>query len=116
MFSRHSNSQPVLLWNEELMGLQICRWRHVLLRLGDRIGEDARRHGHLAPYLAEAFQHAVAQLLLMGEDRDLMALNDWLEEEDALREMRIARAGTRCDHASFLSDDCSPLQLEALVA
>lgn len=62
-------------------GAEIRRWRRVVLHMTDRFSAAAVAQPHLSPYLMEAMGHALEQLLLFGRERDLIALDEWLNED-----------------------------------
>jgi hypothetical protein len=58
------------------------RWRSVILRLSENLIEAASRRNELSPILLGALHNALDQLLLHGQEGDLMALEEWLLVED----------------------------------
>jgi uncharacterized protein YigA (DUF484 family) len=58
------------------------RWRRAILQLSQTLSEAAEQRRDLEPFLAEAFDHALWKLLFYGSERDLMALERWLEHEN----------------------------------
>jgi len=61
------------------------RWRSVILRLSENLIDAATRRSELSPILLGALHNALDQLLLHGEEGDLMALEEWLLVEDGPR-------------------------------
>lgn len=57
------------------------RWRRALLRLSETFLDAAQERRDLSPILLSALQNALEQLLVHGEEADLMALEEWLEHE-----------------------------------
>lgn len=57
------------------------RWRHALLRLSETFLDAAEERRDLSPILLGALHNALEQLLIHGEEADLMALEDWLSHE-----------------------------------
>lgn len=57
------------------------RWRRALLRLSETFLDAAQERRDLSPILLSALQNALEQLLVHGEEADLMALEDWLGHE-----------------------------------
>ena len=57
------------------------RWRHALLRLSETFLDAAEERRNLSPILLGALHNALEQLLIHGEEADLMALEDWLSHE-----------------------------------
>lgn len=60
---------------------EAARWRRVVLRLSECFSNAAAGNPRLAPFLLEALGNALEQLLLFGRERDLLLLDEWLEEE-----------------------------------
>jgi hypothetical protein len=58
------------------------RWRCVILRLSENLLDAAAQRSELSPILLGALHNALDQLLLYGEEGDLMALEEWLVVED----------------------------------
>src|SRR5688500_15161474 len=65
--------------DEEQLAL---RWRRVILRLSENLLDAAAQRSELSPILLGALHNALDQLLLYGEEGDLMALEEWLIVED----------------------------------
>jgi len=57
------------------------RWRRALLRLSETFLYAAEERRDLSPILLGALHNALEQLLIHGEENDLMALEDWLSHE-----------------------------------
>ena len=110
--TQHTSPEWLQDYPEERIDPEVLRWRNVILRLNERIVEDARQYREWAPYLSEAFSHAVFRLL-MGDKNDLVALSDWLDEEVALDEMRSRRHD---DHLLTLYNRSPSLAVAALAA
>lgn len=60
------------------------RWRHALLRLSETFLDAAEERRDLSPILLGALHNALEQLLIHGEEADLMALEDWLGHEASI--------------------------------
>jgi hypothetical protein len=83
--------------------LQELRWRDAILRLSTTLLETAAQRRDLSPILLAAFHHALARLLIYGDEADLQALELWLaghgrgslagfgEADDADRRLGIDR-------------------------
>ena len=56
------------------------RWRRALLRLSENFMSAADERSDLSPILLGALHNALEQLLIYGEEGDLMALEEWLSE------------------------------------
>ena len=61
------------------------RCRRAVLRLNDQLAKAAAERSDFAPFLIEAMRNAMAELLEHGDERDLMLLEQWLDEENAPR-------------------------------
>ncbi|HEX8235007.1 MAG TPA: hypothetical protein VF600_03540 [Abditibacteriaceae bacterium] len=57
------------------------RWRRAILKLSETLLSAADEHRDLSPFLMEAMHYALENLLVYGDERDLMALEEWLTEE-----------------------------------
>jgi len=57
------------------------RWRRALLRLSENLMSAADERNDLSPILIGALHNALEQLLIYGEEGDLMALEEWLSVE-----------------------------------
>lgn len=57
------------------------RWRRALLRLSETFLDAAEERRDLSPILLGALHNALEQLLIHGEETDLMALEEWLSHE-----------------------------------
>src|SRR5690606_11763873 len=57
------------------------RWRRALLRLSETFLDAAEERRDLSPILLGALHDALEQLLIHGEETDLMALEEWLSHE-----------------------------------
>ncbi|MDF2441519.1 MAG: hypothetical protein JWN98_2503 [Abditibacteriota bacterium] len=62
------------------------RWRTAILKLSANFMEAADAHHDLSPVLMEALHNALENLLLLGDEGDLLALEEWLDLENAARE------------------------------
>ncbi len=56
------------------------RWRRAILRLSETFLSAADERSDLSPILLEAMHNALENLLVYGEEDDLMALEEWLVE------------------------------------
>lgn len=56
------------------------RWRRAILRLSETLLSAADERSDLSPILLEAMHNALENLLVYGEEDDLMALEEWLVE------------------------------------
>ncbi len=59
------------------------RWRRAILRLSETLLSAADERSDLSPILLEAMHNALENLLVYGEEHDLMALEEWLIEGDS---------------------------------
>jgi hypothetical protein len=57
------------------------RWRQALLRLSETFLDAAEERRDLSPILLGALHNALEQLLIHGNEDDLMALEEWLSHE-----------------------------------
>ena len=57
------------------------RWRRALLRLSETFLDAAEERRDLSPILLGALHNALEQLLIHGNDDDLMSLEEWLSHE-----------------------------------
>jgi hypothetical protein len=57
------------------------RWRRAILKLSETLLSAADKHRDLSPIFMEAMHYALENLLVYGDERDLMALEEWLTEE-----------------------------------
>ena len=57
------------------------RCRRAILRLNDQLVKAAEERSDFAPFLIEAMRNAMATLLEHGDERDLLLLEQWLDEE-----------------------------------
>lgn len=57
------------------------RWRHALLRLSETFLDAAEERRDLSPILLGALHNALEQLLIHGNEQDLMSLEEWLGHE-----------------------------------
>lgn len=70
------------LWSEEQVEDQAAlRWRQALLRLSETFLDAAEERRDLSPILLGALHNALEQLLIHGNEDDLMALEEWLGHE-----------------------------------
>jgi hypothetical protein len=58
-----------------------ARCRRAILRLNDQLVKAAEERSEFAPFLIEAMRNAMAALLEHGDERDLILLEQWLDEE-----------------------------------
>jgi hypothetical protein len=71
------------VWNEDEQQ-NALRWRRAILKLSETLLTAADEHRELSPFLLEAMHYALENLLVYGDERDLMALEEWLVEEGAV--------------------------------
>lgn len=57
------------------------RCRRAILRLNDQLVKAAEERSDFAPFLIEAMRNAMAQLLDYGDERDLLLLEQWLDDD-----------------------------------
>jgi hypothetical protein len=73
------------LWNAEsdepIDDQAALRWRQALLRLSETFLDAAEERRDLSPILLGALHNALEELLIRGNEEDLMALEDWLGHE-----------------------------------
>ncbi len=84
------------------------RWRRALLRLSETFLDAAQERRDLSPILLSALQNALEQLLVHGEEADLMALEDWLGHESSLAQNGESDPA----HKSFLAAHTLPAGIE----
>lgn len=58
------------------------RCRRAILLLNAQLVKAAEQRSDFAPFLLEAMGNAVSELLEHGDERDLLLLEQWLDEED----------------------------------
>lgn len=58
-----------------------ARWRRAILNLSETLLSACDERQDLSPFLMEAMHSALENLLVYGEADDLMALEEWLNEE-----------------------------------
>ncbi|HEY0075360.1 MAG TPA: hypothetical protein VGB77_14775 [Abditibacteriaceae bacterium] len=58
------------------------RCRRAILRLNDQLAKAAEERSEFAPFLLEAMRNAMAELLEHGDQRHLLLLEQWLDEEN----------------------------------
>lgn len=58
------------------------RCRRAILRLNDQLVKAAEERSEFAPFLLEAMRNAMAELLEHGDQRHLLLLEQWLDEEN----------------------------------
>lgn len=58
------------------------RWRAALLRLSEALRRSADERPELSAILMEAMHNALEQLLVHGNEDELLALEEWLELEE----------------------------------
>ena len=56
-------------------------WRRVLLKLSNNLNAASMERADLSPVLMDALHHALEKLLLLGDEADLMALEEWVDME-----------------------------------
>ena len=78
------------------------RWRHALLRLSETFLDAAEERRDLSPILLGALHNALEQLLIHGEEADLMALEDWLGHEAPDADAAPSTPGDERRTADFL--------------
>ena len=59
------------------------RCRRAILRLSSNLLHAAEQRTEFAPFLLEAMHNAMTNLLEYGDERDLLLLEQWLDEENA---------------------------------
>jgi hypothetical protein len=74
------------------------RWRAVILKLSNNMMEAAGDHEHLSPVLIEALHNALENLLLLGDETDLLELEEWLDHDSSTREAVRAAQNAAPDH------------------
>ena len=79
-------------WDEDEQQ-DALRWRRAILKLSETLLSAAAEHRSLSPIFMEAMHYALENLLIYGDERDLMALEEWLNEEN--RAQLRARAGEK---------------------
>jgi hypothetical protein len=88
----HESGRDPQTPDEELAESEAAvRWRRALLRLSENFMSAADERSDLSPILLGALHNALEQLLLYGEEGDLMALEEWLSEGEP--EVRERQAG-----------------------
>ena len=70
------------VWDEDEQQ-NALRWRRAILKLSETLLTAADKHHELSPFLLEAMHYALENLLVYGDERDLMTLEEWLTEESA---------------------------------
>jgi hypothetical protein len=81
------NAQEIIsgLWDSEsdepIDDQAALRWRQALLRLSETFLDAAEERRDLSPILLGALHNALEELLIRGNEEDLMALEDWLGHE-----------------------------------
>ncbi len=78
-----SVAECVLMENEIEDEEFYIRCRRAILRLNDQLVKAAEERSDFAPFLLEAMRNAMSELLEHGDERDLMLLEMWLDEENA---------------------------------
>lgn len=58
------------------------RSRRAILRLSANLLQAAEQRSEFAPFLLEAMHNAMSNLLEHGDERDLLLLEQWLDEEN----------------------------------
>lgn len=84
------------------------RWRLALLRLSETFLDAAQERRDLSPILLSALQNALEQLLVHGDEADLMALEDWLGHEPPLAQ----NAENDPEQKTFLAAHTLPAGIE----
>lgn len=59
------------------------RCRRAILRLSSNLNQAAKHRADFAPFLLEAMHNAMTNLLEYGDERDLLLLEQWLDEENS---------------------------------
>ena len=80
--SAENTSAANLTWDENEQQ-NALRWRRAILKLSETLLSAADEHRHMSPIFLEAMHSALENLLVYGDERDLMALEEWLTEESA---------------------------------
>jgi hypothetical protein len=57
------------------------RCRRAILRLSANLLQAAEHRSDFAPFLLEAMHNAMTNLLEFGDERDLLLLEQWLDED-----------------------------------
>jgi hypothetical protein len=96
-----SSGSAAVSWNEAEQQ-DALRWRRAILKLSETLLTAADRHQELSPFLLEAMHYALENLLVHGDERDLMALEEWLIEESEAMTLR--------DDATALRDEAAALR------
>jgi hypothetical protein len=78
--SAQNASAGNLTWDEDEQQ-NALRWRCAILKLSETLLSAADEHRHMSPIFLEAMHYALENLLVYGDERDLMALEEWLTEE-----------------------------------
>lgn len=68
---------------EQFEEQSFVRSRRAILRLSANLLKAAGQRTDLAPFLFEAMHNAMTNLLEHGDERDLLLLEQWLDEENA---------------------------------
>lgn len=79
---------------------QALRWRTAILKLSENFMEAAGERQDLSPVLMEALHNALENLLLLGDEADLLALEEWLDLENANNSTKHETVETSQDDAS----------------
>lgn len=73
------------------------RWRRALLRLSEAFLDAAEERRDLSPILLGALHNALEQLLIHGEEADLMALEEWLAHDSLPEDVEMLPASGAAD-------------------
>ncbi len=73
-------SSPVAVTAED-QDKNAARWRRAILNLSETLLSACDERRDLSPFLMEAMHSALENLLVYGEADDLLALEEWLNEE-----------------------------------
>lgn len=84
MFERRPHQSQLSTQAED--DARALRWRTAILKLSENFREAADVRHDLSPILMEALHNALENLLLLGDEADLLALEEWLDLENAARE------------------------------
>jgi hypothetical protein len=57
------------------------KWRRVILKLTANFNTAAGERSDLSPVLMEALHHALENLLLHGDEAQLLALEEWVDQD-----------------------------------
>ncbi len=72
--------ERIFMENEEYQFYARCR--RAILLLNAQLVKAAAERSEFAPFLLEAMGNAMSELLEHGDERDLLLLEQWLDEEN----------------------------------